>query len=91
LQKRLDVIKVVDQLPSDLNKIYFGAWVSLVDEQDVERKVRIVGPDEIDPKLGYISIDAPLAKALVGKELDDLVELADLNKSYEIMQIDYEP
>ena len=91
LQKRLEIIKVVEQLPSDLSKVYFGAWVTLIDEQDVERKVRIVGPDEIDPKLGYISIDAPLAKALVGKELDDLVELVDLNKSYEIIQIDYEP
>jgi len=89
LQKRLEIIKVVDQLPSDLNKVYFGAWVTLVDELDVERKVRIVGPDEIDPKLGYISIDAPLAKALVGKKLDDLVELQDLNKSYEIMKINY--
>ena len=89
LQKRLQNIKVVDHLPSDQSKIYFGAWVSLLAEHDVERKLRIVGADEIEPKLGYISIDSPLAKALMGKQLDDLVELPDLGKSYEVIDIHY--
>jgi transcription elongation factor GreB len=90
LEKRLQKIKIVDGQPSDISKVFFGAWVTLVDEQDEERKVRIVGPDEIDPKQGYISIDSPLAKALIGKQVDDLVELRDLNKEYEVLIIDYD-
>ncbi|MDP6190003.1 MAG: transcription elongation factor GreB [Gammaproteobacteria bacterium] len=90
LQQRLENIKVVDSLPSEQSKIYFGAWVKLLDEQELERTLRIVGPDEINPALGYISIDSPLAKALVGKQQDDLVTLQDLEKSYEVLAIWYQ-
>jgi transcription elongation factor GreB len=70
LRKRLEVLKVVDQLPSDTNKVYFGAWVELLDEEDKTHRYRLVGPDEIDPAQHYISIDSVLGRALLGKSLD---------------------
>lgn len=90
LQKRLEIIKVVDSLPTEQDKIFFGARVKLIDEVDQERSLRIVGPDEIDPSLGYISIDSPLAKALIGKQVDDQVVLQDLHKTYDILAIWYQ-
>lgn len=70
LTKRLENLKVVDARPADPNKVYFGAWVTLEDDDGTESRYRIVGPDELDLKLGLISIDSPLARALVGKALD---------------------
>ena len=70
LNKRLESLKVVDQPPSDANKVYFGAWVTLEDEHGEQQRYRIVGPDELDLKKGLISIDSPLARALIGKLLD---------------------
>jgi transcription elongation factor GreB len=90
LQKRLEIIKVVDSLPAEQDKVFFGACVKLIDELDQERSLRIVGPDEIDPSMGYISIDSPLAKALIGKQEDDQVTLPALQKSYEILAIWYQ-
>ncbi|HCH31583.1 MAG TPA: transcription elongation factor GreB [Oceanospirillaceae bacterium] len=89
LQKRIDQVKIVEHLPTDQNKVYFGAWVTIVDDDDNERRYRIVGADELNPSQGYISIDSPLALALVGKQLDDRVELASLGKGYDIIAIDY--
>lgn len=70
LTKRLEKLKVVSERPSDPNKVYFGAWVTLEDEDSDQTRYRIVGPDELDLKSGFISIDSPLARALVGKALD---------------------
>ena len=70
LTKRLEALKVVSEKPSDPNKVYFGAWVTIEDEQGKESRYRIVGPDELDLKQGLISIDSPLARALIGKALD---------------------
>ncbi|MBD9397601.1 MULTISPECIES: transcription elongation factor GreB [unclassified Pseudomonas] len=70
LTKRLEKLKVVDSRPSDPDKVYFGAWVTVEDEDGVEARYRIVGPDELDLKQNLISIDSPLARALVGKGLD---------------------
>ena len=89
LQRRLDHIKVVEGVPADLKKVYFGAWVTLVDDDDNERRYRIVGADELNPSSGYISIDSPLALALIGKRLDDRVELSNLKKGYDIIAINY--
>lgn len=75
LRKRLDGMKVVDQPPSDLQRVFFGAWVTLEDESGTESRHRIVGPDEFDAAPGYISMDAPLARALLGKRLDDEVQV----------------
>lgn len=73
LSKRLESITVVDQLPTDQNRVYFGAWVSIEDSDGNQALYRIVGSDEIDPGLGYISIDSPMALALLGKACDDTV------------------
>ena len=73
LQKRLSGLKVVREHPSTPDKIYFGAWVELSDEEGTESKVRIVGPDEIDPSQHWISIDSVVARALLKKEEGDEV------------------
>ncbi|WP_341706219.1 transcription elongation factor GreB [Halopseudomonas sp.] len=73
LRKRLEALKVVDRPPGDPSRIYFSAWVELEDEDGEVMVVRIVGPDEINPKLQHISIDSPMARALLGKSLDDEV------------------
>ncbi|MGY4493388.1 transcription elongation factor GreB [Pseudomonas sp. TE3610] len=70
LTKRLENLKVVSEHPSDPNKVYFGAWVTIEDEDGNTSRYRIVGPDELDLKLNLISIDSPLARALLGKALD---------------------
>ena len=75
LRKRLDILTVVDQLPSDPQRVYFGAWVDLIDEEDNEARYRLVGADELDPAKRHISIDSPLGKALLGKALDDVVAI----------------
>ena len=60
LSKRLESLKVVDQPPSDASKVYFGAWVTLEDEDGEQQRYRIVGPDELDLKLGLISISSSI-------------------------------
>ncbi len=75
LQKRLPELTVVSRLPSDTGRIFFGAWVRLEDETGSEQLRRIVGPDEFDSDPRYISLDSPLAKALMKKGLDDEVEV----------------
>jgi transcription elongation factor GreB len=76
LRERLDGIKVVDEPPADRNRAYFGAWVTLEDEVGTERRHRIVGPDEFDREPGYISMDSPLGRALLGKRVGDEIEVA---------------
>lgn len=70
LTKRLEKLKVVAERPSDPSRVYFGAWVTLEDEYGEQARYRIVGPDELDLRQGLISIDSPLARALLGKPLD---------------------
>ncbi len=76
LRKRLDGMTVVSQAPADRNRVFFGAWVTLEDEAGAEQTIRIVGPDEFDMAPGYVSMDAPLPRALLGKRLDDEVAVA---------------
>jgi len=71
LRKRLDDMVVVDRIPKDTGKVYFGAWVTIEDDTGTEKSYRVVGPDEFDPKRRYISMDSPMGKALLGKTLDD--------------------
>ncbi|TVR97038.1 MAG: transcription elongation factor GreB [Wenzhouxiangellaceae bacterium] len=75
LQKRLDRLKVVDQVPSDPERVFFGAWVTLEEESGSSTAYRIVGADEIDGGEGWISVDSPVARALLGKRLDDEVSV----------------
>ncbi|NCT67073.1 MAG: transcription elongation factor GreB [Rhodanobacteraceae bacterium] len=74
LGKRLESLRVVDALPSDPSTIYFGAWFRIEDEDGVEHEYRIVGPDETDAALGWISIDSPLARAALKRRADDEFE-----------------
>jgi transcription elongation factor GreB len=91
LRKRLDGMTVVDKPPSDRSRVFFGAWITLEDESGKQTRHRIVGPDEFDMAPGYISMDAPLARALMRKTLDDevTVELPGGNRTLVIVAIDY--
>ena len=75
LQKRLPDLKVVSGRPDNPDQVFFGAWVSIEDEQGDEQRYRIVGPDEFDQQPGYISMDSPVARALMKRHLDDEVRL----------------
>lgn len=75
LSKRLDEVSVVDRLPEDRSRVFFGAWVTIEDEDGSEQEYRIVGADEFDLEKGYLSINSPLARALIGKHLDDEVSV----------------
>ena len=66
LSKRLDELNIVDRNPPNTDQVYFGAWVTLEDDEGKEQKFRIVGADEFDADPQFISIDAPLARALIG-------------------------
>lgn len=71
LRKRLEQLTVVDRIPDDQETIYFGAHILLEDEEGEEKRYQIVGPDEFDLKQNKISVDAPLARALLGKKKGD--------------------
>ena len=92
LSKRLDEITVVDKPPNDTKKIYFGAWVTLKDENGARLTYRLVGPDEFDREPEYLSIDSPMARALLKKAVDDEIHLAQANEDrcYTVVEICYE-
>ena len=91
LNKRLDELQVVDRPPEDPHKIYFGAWVTLENETGEGHHFRIVGPDEFDVKSGKLSMDSPMAKALMGKQVDDEVAVATPQgeQIYEVLEVHY--
>lgn len=93
LSKRLDELTVVDRLPPDTSRVFFGAWVTLEDEDGDRRRYRLVGPDEFDRDPAYISIDGPMARALLKKQVDDEVEVgAEAGaRTYWIVEIAYQP
>ncbi|MBN1905252.1 MAG: transcription elongation factor GreB [Deltaproteobacteria bacterium] len=76
LRKRLDGITVVDTIPDDQDRVYFGAYVTLEDEEGEEVEYRIVGPDEFNIAEGKLSMDSPLGKAILGKEVDDEINIS---------------
>lgn len=71
LRKRLEALNVVNAKPADPTKVRFGAWIDVEYENGKQARYRIVGPDEIDHQPGYISIASPVARALLGKGVDD--------------------
>ena len=91
LSKRLEEMTVVSEPPTNQNKIYFGAVVTLEDQDANAHKYKIVGPDELDPQKGHISIDAPLGRALLGKEVDSKIEIDSPqgHKVYYVLGIEY--
>lgn len=92
LQKRLPDLKVINQIPGNTEQVYFGAWVTLEDDNGKEHRYRIVGPDEFAPQKNAISIDSPMARALLKKNLDDEVEVRSPSgtRRYVIIEINYE-
>ncbi|QWF69634.1 transcription elongation factor GreB [Methylomonas paludis] len=91
LQKRLPILNIVSEKPQNQQQVFFGAWVTLETMQGEEITYRIIGADEIDTSGGLISLDSPLAKALLKKALDDevLVRHGDLEQRYYIVDIRY--
>lgn len=92
LSKRLETLRVVDTTPSDPDAVFFGARVEVEDAVSGESaRYRIVGPDETDARRGWISIDSPLARAMLRKRVDDAfeVELPGGRRSYVIVEVGY--
>ena len=77
LGKRLDEVTIVDRIPDNTDKVFFGAWVTLENSEGNEQCYRIVGADELDPKERRISLDSPMAKSMLGKRIDDEVWIND--------------
>ena len=92
LSKRLDDVVVVNEAPSDPKRVFFGAYVTVEDDDGEEATYRIVGPDESNVEKKWISMEAPVAKALMGKRLDDevLVRRPKGDITYTILKIRYD-
>ena len=71
LTKRLEALTVVHAIPEQEGRVFFGAWVELEDEDGVVVSYRVVGPDEFDAARRLISIESPLGKSLLGKQVGD--------------------
>ena len=91
LNKRLDELQVVERAPDDTSRIFFGAWVTLEDAAGEEKRWRIVGPDEFDLAAGKLSMDSPMARALLGKGLDDEIVVSSPSgeQVYYVTDIEY--
>ena len=91
LRKRLEDLRVVSYNPKQEGKAFFGAWVTLVDEEERTLVFRIVGPDEIYGKKECASVNAPVARACLGKTVGDdvIVNTSESQKEWEIQNIEY--
>ncbi|MEX1201480.1 MAG: transcription elongation factor GreB [Methylophaga sp.] len=91
LQKRIPDLKVIHDTPDDPERVFFAAYIKLETDDGKEVEYRIVGPDEIDHEKGNISVDSPLARALLGKTVDDevVIHVADGRKQYFVIAIRY--
>lgn len=76
LTKRLDGITVVNHIPEDQDIVYFGAFVTIEDEEGEEVEYRIVGPDEFNIADRKLSMDSPLGKAILGKRVGDEIKFS---------------
>lgn len=94
LMQRMDLAVIVDPATQQgLEKVFFGAWVTLFSlKDDTERTYRIVGTDELEPSLGYISWISPLARAMLGKQVGDVVKVITPagDEQYEVIAIQYQ-
>ena len=73
LSERMDDLSVVEPTPHPSGRAYFGAWVTIEQEDGEERTYRLVGPDELDVARGQVSVEAPLGRALLGRREGDTV------------------
>jgi transcription elongation factor GreB len=92
LSKRIDIMKIVDRAPADTSKIRFGAWINLYSSYEGDVNYRIVGVDETDAARGFISIDSPVARALLGKGIGDHteVELPERLVQFKVIAVRYQ-
>jgi transcription elongation factor GreB len=88
LARRLDVIEVIDRVPADRDKVFFGATVTVENEEGETFNYRIVGADEIDASKGWISVDSPMARALIGRSREAGVAVAMPGKTVHFVIID---
>ena len=93
LSKRLDELQVVERAPPDRTRVFFGAWVTLESDCGEVVDYRLVGPDEFDMDPRFISIDGPLARALVKKQVGDSVRVGqqEAERGYRVLNISYGP
>jgi transcription elongation factor GreB len=91
LAKRLSELIVVDRIPEDTSRVFFGAWVEIEDSDRNVYRYRIVGPDEFDADKGFISIDSPMAKALLRRTAGEevIVRRPDGTTSFVVTSICY--
>lgn len=91
LETRIPKLKVVDNTPDDLDRIFFGATVTLENDDGEELTYRIVGADEFDPAKNWISVDSPMAKALIKRSLDDeiTVSLPGGEATFVVLEVSY--
>lgn len=91
LRKRIEALKIVEYSPQQEGRVFFGAWVEIENDAGEIKKLRIVGPDEIYGRNDYISIDSPMARALLKKSVDDeaIVPTPKGNKLWFITAISY--
>ncbi|MDF7667605.1 transcription elongation factor GreB [Orbaceae bacterium ESL0727] len=91
LSKRLESLTIVDPDPRQEGKVFFGAWIKVEDETGKQHIFRIVGTDEFDPKKNWISINSPVARALIGHKVDDEIAVMTPNGKtfYYIIEISY--
>lgn len=91
LRKRIEDLRIVPYAHTQEDKIYFGAWVTVHNEEDESKKFRIVGSDEIYYRKDFISVDSPMARACIGKVLGDMIVVSTPtgNACWEIEKIEY--
>lgn len=91
LSKRVDEVKVVSDTPKNTEQVFFGAWIELEDDEGEMVQYRIVGPDEFDADKGFISMDSPVASALMKKQQGDEVRVTTPRgiKNYYLNRVQY--
>ena len=91
LQKTIPELKIVDYSPEQEGKVFFGAWVEIINDENETKRIRIVGYNEIFDIKNYISVESPMASALLKKEVDDevIVSTPSGKKTWYITKIEY--
>ena len=93
MTQRIDNAVIIEDPPRDPSKVFFAAWVQVEDAVGEAHEYRLVGTDEIGDKQNFISIDSPIAKALLGKSINDSVDVNTPSGARELTIIDirYQP
>lgn len=91
LQKTIPDLRIIDYAPEQEGKAFFGAWVEIINDEGESKLLRIVGYDEIFDIKNYISVESPMANALLKKEVGDeiIVNTPSGEKAWHITKIEY--